>query len=297
MTDAVPTTTPTLQRLALGAELRRIREARGMTIEEVAHDLLERLGPGFSTAKISRMETAKRGLNQRDVRDLCEYYGLAPEQRDRLVAMAKAARVNRLQGVNEALDEYVALESIATSEHAYESMYVPGLLQTPDYARAVAESNRDLAWGDVPNDPAVLEEQARVRAARQGRLRGQDPLNFSAILDENVVRRRVGSAQVMADQLRHLSKVSRFSNVTIRVVPISAGAHPGFESAGFSILAFPEQELRPPVCFVEGAIGAVWAEREADKQRLSQVFEHLRGIALDPAGTRALIDGIAAELR
>jgi hypothetical protein len=287
---------PTLQRLALGAELRRIRESHGKTIEQASRELSERLGPGFSTAKISRLETAKRGITQRDVRDLCEYYGVAARERDRLIAMAKASRGNRLQGITEALGEYVALESIASAVYAYESMVVPGLLQTPAYSRAVAAGMAGLAAGDVPVGPEVLDEQIDVRATRQKRLQPPERLRYHAIMDENVVRRRVGDEQVMAEQLRHIAAVSEYPNVTIRIVPMDAGAYPGFESAGFSVLEFPRETLRQSVCFLEGAVGALWAEREADRRRIIRIFAYMQDIALDPDGTRALLDRIALDL-
>jgi transcriptional regulator with XRE-family HTH domain len=293
VTDAA---TPTLQRLMLGEELRHIRESLGKTIEQVSQELSERLGPGFSTAKISRLETAKRGITLRDVRDLCEYYEVGSEERERLIAMAKASRGNRLQGINEALSEYVALESIASAIYAYESMLVPGLLQTRDYSRAIADGNAGLASGGVPPDPAVLEEQLDVRAARQNRLRGADAVRFVAIMDENVVRRRVGPPRVMAAQLRHIAEVSEYPNVTVRVVPIESGAYPGFESAGFSVLEFPEDSRRSPVCFLEGAIGALWAERDADRQRITEMIHYMQDIALSPERTRALLDEAARGL-
>ena len=292
MSDAA---TPTLQRLALGAELRHIRETQGKTIEQVSRDLSERLGSGFSTAKISRLETAKRGATLRDVRDLCDYYEVDTAERDRLVAMAKASRGNRMQGITEALAEYVALESIAATVYAYESMLVPGLLQTADYSREIAAGMAGLAAGDVPEDAALLSEQLEVRATRQQRLESPGGLRLYAILDENVVRRRVGTAQIMAAQLRHISAVSERPNVTIRIVPVNAGAYPGFESAGFSVLEFPEEERRSSVCFLEGAVGALWAEREADRQRIIRTFQYMQEIALDPDETRALLARLAEE--
>ncbi len=290
------TATLTLQRLMLGAELRRIRESRGKTIEQVSQELSERLGSGFSTAKISRLETAKRGATLRDVRDLCEYYDLGSADRERLIAMAKASRGNRLQGVNEALAEYVALESIAVSEYAYESMFVPGLLQTPEYFRAIRAGMADLASGTLPDSEAQFEEKLAVRAKRQLRLQPPDSLRLYAVVDENVIRRHVGPPPVMAAQLRHIADVSKYPNVIVRVVPIAAGAHPGFESAGFSILEFAEETRRAPACFVEGAIGALWAERETDRQRMVRVFHHLESLALDADASRALISATAAEL-
>jgi transcriptional regulator with XRE-family HTH domain len=280
----------------LGAELRHIREDRGKTIEQVSQELSERLGSGFSTAKISRLETAKRGITLRDVRDLCDYYDLGSADRERLIAMAKASRGNRLQGINEALSEYVALESIASAVHAYESMLVPGLLQTRDYSRAIAEGIAGLHAGGITPDAVALEEQADVRATRQDRLRGPDAMRFVAIMDENVVRRRVGQRGVMAAQLRHVAQVSEYPNVTIQVVPIEAGVYPGFESAGFSVLEFPEELRRSPVCFVEGTVGALWAERESDRQRIIRTISYMQEIALSPERTQALLDQVARAL-
>ena len=288
--------TLTLQRLMLGAELRQIRESRGLTIDQVSQELSNRLGSGFSTAKISRLETAKRGIALRDVRDLCDYYQVDEAERERLFAMAKATRGNRLQGVNEALAEYVALESIAVCEYAYESMFIPGLLQTTDYFRAIRAGMADLASGTLPDSDEQFEEKLEVRATRQLRLQPPDSLRLYAVVDENVIRRRVGPLHVMAAQLRHVVEVSSYPNVTVRVVPIAAGAHPGFESAGFSILEFAEETRRSPVCFVEGAVGALWAEREADRQRMVRVFHHLQNLALDADASRAMIDAAAADL-
>jgi transcriptional regulator with XRE-family HTH domain len=280
----------------LGAELRRIRESKGLTIDQVSHELSARLGSGFSTAKISRLETAKRGIALRDVRDLCDYYGVDAAERERLFAMAKASRGNRLLGVNEALAEYVALESIAVSEYAYESMFVPGLLQTTDYFRAIRAGMADLASGTLPDSEEQFKEKLEVRARRQLRLQPPDSLRLYAVVDENVIRRHVGPPHVMAAQLRHVAEVSTYPNVTVLVVPIAAGAHPGFESAGFSILEFPEETRRSPACFVEGAVGALWAEREADRQRMARVFHHLESLALDADASRAMIEAAAAEL-
>lgn len=288
--------TLTLQRLMLGAELRQIRESRGLTIDQVSQELSNRLGSGFSTAKISRLETAKRGIALRDVRDLCDYYQVDAAERERLFAMAKASRGNRLQGVNEALAEYIALESIAVCEYAYESMFVPGLLQTPGYSRAVRAGMADLASGDLPDADEQFEEKLEVRATRQLRLQPPDSLRLYAVVDENVIRRHVGPPHVMAAQLRHVAEISTYPNVTVLVVPIAAGAHPGFESAGFSILEFAEETRRSQACFVEGAVGALWAEREADRQRMVRVFHHLQNLALDADASRAMIDAVAAEL-
>ncbi len=292
-----PALLPTLDRIRLGAELRRLREAADKTIEEVSRELSDQLGPGFSPTKLSRLETGKRPANQRDVRDLCLYYGAAPEELDRLVGLAKSSRVqNRWQGLTEAYAEYMALESIAGGARVYESMLVPGLMQTPEYSQAVAVGNafeRTATAGEGDD----MDIKIDIRLARQQRLRDRPALRLHAIIDENVIRRGIGGPEVMSRQLRHMSEVSRLRNVVLQVVPISHGAYPGIESAGFSMLDFaPGVHAQDYVCFLEGILGAVWAERESERLRLVRVFEYMEGVALSPSDTRDLLDSVERAL-
>jgi len=284
--------------MQLGVGLRGLREAAGKTIEQVSQDLSALLGPGFSPTKLSRLETGKRPANQRDVRDLCLYYKATPEVLDRLVEMAKASRQqNRWQGLTEAYAEYMALESIAAGVRAYESMLVPGLLQIPEYSQAVAVGNAFEQTAVSEGEGADLEVKANVRIARQKRLRARPPLSLHAIVDENVVRRRIGGPEVMSRQLRHLHEISRLRNVTLQVVPISRGAYPGIESAGFSILDFtPGTHTQEYVCFLEGIVGVVWAEREAERLRIVRVFKYMERLALPEAESRELLESVLQEL-
>jgi transcriptional regulator with XRE-family HTH domain len=295
---AAVTAAPTLGRIQLGAELRRLREAAGKTIDQVSRDLSAELGPGFSPTKLSRLETGKRPANQRDVRDLCVYYGASAEDLDRLVELAKSSRLqNRWQGLTEAYAEYMALESIAGGVRVYESMLVPGLLQTPEYSQAVAVGNAFDQTAATEGEGADLEVKTSVRIARQQRLRDRPPLCLHAIIDENVLRRGIGGPEVMSRQLRHMHEVSRLRNVTLQVVPITSGAYPGIESAGFSILDFtPGTYTHPYVCFLEGILGAVWAEREAERLRIVRVFEYVERFALPPGESRELLDSFVQEL-
>jgi transcriptional regulator with XRE-family HTH domain len=297
MANVPDSAAPTLSRIQLGTELRQLREAAGKTIEQVSEDLSRQLGPGFSSTKLSRLETGKRPANPRDVRDLCLYYRAAPAETDRLMELARVSRMqNRWQGLTEAYSEYMALESIASGVRAYESTLVPGLLQTSDYSSAVAVGNafEETATED---EGADMDIKIDVRLTRQRRLSERPRLRLHAILDENVLRREIGGPVVMAAQLRHIERVCHFRNVTLQVVPISQGAYPGIESAGFSILDFtPGTHTQDYVCFLEGIVGAVWAERETERQRIVRVFEYMERLALTSAESLELLDEIAQEL-
>jgi transcriptional regulator with XRE-family HTH domain len=280
---------PTPRRWDLGRALRSIREAQGKTIEQVSADLSELYVGGFSAAKISRLETAKRGASPRDVRDLCDYYGVDPTERDHLVTLARAAKAeNYLQGVPEAYVEYVALETLARTVLNYEPVFVPGLLQTADYFRALIDQHAVAGLGAA--SPESREAQARVRLERQRLLYGEAPLTLHAIIDENVLRRRVGSAAVMAAQLGHLVEMSRRPNIVLQLMPVSSGVYPGCESAGITLLEFKEGESTPDIaCLLEGYVGSVWAERSADKARIARTFQYLEANAWDADQTRNFI--------
>lgn len=291
---------PTPDRIQLGVELRHLREATGKTIDQVSRDLSAQLGPGFSPTKLSRLETGKRPASQRDVRDLCLYYGASADELDRLVEMAKASRVqNRWQGLTEAYAEYIVLEQIASGVRTFEAMVVPGLLQTADYSRAIAIGNAFEHTG-VEGEGEDVEIKIGVRLTRQQRLYADNadpPMRLHAIIDDNVIRRGVGGAEVMADQLRHIEEVSRLPNVMIQIVPTSRGAYPGFDSSGLSILDFePGTHTHDYICCLESAIGFLWAEREAERLRLARVFGYMEQIALTPSQTRDVLESTIREL-
>ncbi len=297
-TDDARAGLPTVDRIRLGNELRRLREERKLTIDQVSRDLNSRLGSGFSPTKISRLETAKRPPNPRDVRDLCLYYEVPQALTDELMELAKASRtLNRWQGLTEAYAEYMALETIAKGVREYESALVPGLLQTAEYSRAVAEGNAFDQTSGSDEEGEDLETKTSVRIKRQRRLHERPPLALHAIIDENVLRRTVGNPAVMGRQLRHMLDMTRKRNVTLQIVPVSVGAYPGIESAGFSILDFAKGvHTQDYVCFLEGIIGVVWAEREAERARIVRVFEYLERLALAPPQSRDLLTSIVQEL-
>lgn len=297
MAERARPTLPSPDRIQLGAELRRLREATGKTIDQVSKDLTAQLGPGFSPTKLSRLETGKRPAGQRDVRDLCLYYEAPADELNLLVEMAKASRMqNRWQGLTDAYAEYMALEQIAERIRTFEGMLIPGLLQTADYSAAMAVGNAfDQTAAEREGDD--MDVKISVRLARQQRLQGKPPLKLHAIIDENVIRRRVGGTDVMAAQLRHLDEMSRLRSVVLQVVPISTGAYPGLESGSFSILDFAAgTHTDNHVCFLETTIGAVWAEREAERLRISRIFDYIESLALSASDTRDVLESAIGEL-
>jgi transcriptional regulator with XRE-family HTH domain len=272
---------PTVRRRELGALLRALRTERGLTVEQVATELL------CSPSKVSRMETGQRGATARDMRDLCDLYGVTdPAERSRL---ANLAAQGKRQGWWQSYEldyfaTYVGLEEAATATRQYQSTVIPGLLQTADYARAMAEV---LEVG-----PRRVDELVEVKLRRQSLLASKLSWPLSVIIDEAVLHRLVGGSQAMGNQLRHLIDVTeKYSNITIQVIPYTVGAHPAMEST-FAILDFAESV--PSVVYVEGLVGFLYLERSQDITRYEQVFERLRRIALDPQESIKLIAKVAA---
>ncbi len=292
---------PTLRRWALAAALRQLRETAGKTIEQVSAELTEQLGPGFSAAKISRMETGKRGIIPRDVRDLCVYYQVPAAERDRLVELARKSRERDVwQKLHEALATFVTLESIANRIRTYESVYVPGLLQTVEYSSVV--EGFALFDDELPaqSNNLTTEERIALRKERQDRLLTGNQVAYHAIVDENVLRRTLGEPAIMRGQLEHLIEVAQSPNITVQVIPLSTPLYPGSEASAFVLLDFPDEgiaaQVAPgPVCFVEGILGALWAERADDVRRINRVFRHMSELALPPEASLDLIREILRQ--
>jgi len=273
---------PTLRRRELGTLLRALRLKRELTVEQVAAELL------CSPSKVSRMETGQRGASARDVRDLCALYGVT-DQAERARLMNLAAE-GKQQGWWQPYDldyfaTYVGLEEAATAMRQFQSTIVPGLLQTPDYARRVAEVLDDVT-------PRRIDELVEVKMRRQGLLAKQPPVPLSVILDEAVLHRTVGGVAAMRAQLDHIIKVTKNYDVAVRVIPFSVGAHPAMEST-FSILDF--QDPVPSIVYVEGLVGFLYLERPQEITRYEQVFDRLQEIALSPRESIELIAKVGTE--
>ena len=274
-----------LRRLA--AELRRLRKEAGLTREDVAGRT------GVNEATLYRIETAKARPQARTLAALLDLYAVPDDARAELTSLSKqSAEQNWLQSFPNELPEpyptYISFEGEARSLLNYESLFIPGLLQTEDYARAA------LSRG-LPN--ATNEEIQRLveaRMSRQAVLTRDAPFRLWAIVDESVFHRLVGGLDVMKAQLEHLAAAAEQPNVTLQAIPYDVGAHPGMAGA-FVILQFDDQGA-PDVVYVESGSGDLFMESEADVARYTTIFEHLRALALPPEASVSLIMDVAREL-
>lgn len=276
---------PTIRRRRLAAELRRLREERGSTIEQVALEI------DWHPTKLSRIETGKQAVQPSEVRALLDLLGTDPARRDALVALAREARRRGWwRAFGEAVPDwfavYVGLESEATSIRLYESEFIPGLLQTEEYARAVHQATR------VGAREEEIDRLVAVRMARQELLEGEDAPDLWMVLDEAVVRRAVGGPDVMRGQLKRLVEAARRPNLTLQVLPFSVGAHAGMDG-GFHILTF--EPYADDVVYIEYRTGSFYLEKRWEIEQYTLVFDHLRAAALPTEASSALIAHVAEE--
>lgn len=275
---------PTVRRRRLASELRRLREAAELTIDEVGEKL------ECSASKISRIETGHVGVTPRDVRDMLELYAVGEEQRENLVQLARDARKKGWwHAYNEVFTgAFVGLESDASSLHAHQALLVPGLLQTEDYMRAVIRAIRP------DQGEAEVERRVAARLTRQRLLTDPQPPEYWVVLDEAVLHRTVGGPETMHAQLLRLIEAAALPHVTLQVVPFGAGAHAGMEGP-FLILGFPEQ-ADPDVVYVETTTTGSYLEEPSDVYRYTLMFDHLRAAALKPDDTVAVVQQAADRL-
>ncbi len=282
------TPSPTARGRRLRLELRRLREEAGLTHSEVARRL------EWSPSKVSRIETGQSRVQTGDVRDLLEIYGVTDQATcDSLVQLAREARRRgwwtRYTDVLGS-GTYVGLEAEASGLHTYESMFIPGLLQTEDYARAVIRA------GQTRPDPETLNRRLSARMARQEILDRPEPPQIWAVLDESVVSRPVGGPDVMRAQLQHLIEVSTRPNtpLTLQILPFTVGAHPGMNGP-FVILNF-NSPTDPPMVYLETATDGLYLDEPADVERYTLRFNHLVARALGPDESRTMIAGLAGRM-
>jgi Domain of unknown function (DUF5753)/Helix-turn-helix domain len=290
---------PMLRRWELGNALRRLREERQMTIADVTAAMKERYGSSFSTTKLSRMETAKRGVIPRDVHDLCVLYDVPDEERERLMELAKSSRDSeKIQADNEARGYlwYIALEQIAAQVREYSSMFIPGLLQTAEYATAVENLtllSPTYYYLDLPVEelPDTAEGRSQLRLERQKLLEKADPLQLHVIVDEGALHRRLPVPGVMKRQLRRLLDVSTREHIRIQVMAFEAGIYPGSETAHWQIVDFPPGDQYPPrTVYLESPTGSRIYEQETVVRAMSDTFETLTKLALNPLESRSLVE-------
>jgi transcriptional regulator with XRE-family HTH domain len=273
------TRTPTGRRRRLGAELRRLREDAGLTIDRVAEAL------ECSQSKVSRIETGQVSATPRDVRDMLGLYRVSEAQREAMVQIAREARQRgwwqTFVDVPDGVPAYVGLEVAATSIDIYMSLIVPALLQTPDYARAVIGAVR-------PDLPArEIDRRVELRVRRQALLDQERPPRLRLLLDDTVLRRPVGGPAVMAAQRRRLLEDAARPAVTLQVLPVETGAHAGMDGP-FTIFGFRAATERDVVA-LDSAADALYLESPEDVRRYRRVFELLLPAALPPEASAQLI--------
>ena len=262
---------PTVVQLELGKRLRDLREQRKLTIEDIAAQLL------CSATKISRLETGARRPNPRDVRDLCRLYQVDESTTDMLMSLARDAREpvwwTQYEDIN--LDPYLGLEHDATAITSYTTYYLPALLQTEDYTRAIIKTVAPKM------DPDIYKQRVEVRMRRQEVLEGDNRPRYRVLLDEAVLHRSVGDPAVMVAQLDKVLMIERQGKATIQVIPFDVGTYAAQES-NFVLLEFGDTSLMSPVIFIEGLTGNQYIQRPSDIARYREAIEYLRDAALAP---------------
>jgi transcriptional regulator with XRE-family HTH domain len=273
----VADSSPTIRQRELGLRLRKLRNGLGLTVEDVADKLL------CSTAKISRMETGARRPSLRDVRDLCGLYNVDESVAAELMKLTREAREQGwwMQYEDLKLSPYIGLEQNASSITAYSVLYLHGLVQTEEYARAIIKAIAPKI------DPAILQQRVEARLRRQELLDQASLPNYRLLLDEAALRRPVGGPALMAAQIAKILEVSAAGRVRMQLIPFAAGAY-SVADLNFTLLEFSEPVL-PSAVFVEGLVGHQYYERPVDVARYRESIENIRDSALSPRDSEQLL--------
>jgi transcriptional regulator with XRE-family HTH domain len=279
---------PTVRRRELGALLRGLREKKELSVKDVTDRLL------CSPSKVSRLETGERGATLRDVRDLCDLYGVGGgAERDRLMTLAREGKQRgwwQTFDLPSSYSTYVGLEAEAIQIKDFDTGVMPGLLQTTDYARALYQDPLPEAGGREMTDD-VIEQRVKARLRRQRLLDQTDrPFDFWAILDEAALRRVIGSSKIMHEQLEHVIKMSGMRNVKVQILTFGSGAHPALDST-FNILEF--SKLDRDVVYVEGLQGLMFLEKQDEIARYQDTFAKLSRMALSPEESASYISQVS----
>ncbi|WUI04377.1 helix-turn-helix domain-containing protein [Spirillospora sp. NBC_00431] len=246
-----------------------------------------------SESKISRLELGRVSFKERDLDDLLTLYGVSDKtEREALLQLAREANTpGWWHRYNDVLpgwfQAYVGLEESAEMIQTYELQFVPGLLQSEDYARAV------ISLGNAGADEHKIEQRVELRMQRQERLTGPEAPRLWAVLDEGALRRPIGDSEVMRGQFEHLVEMSKLPNITVQVMPFKFGSHAA-EGGAFSILCFPDQDL-PDVVYVENLTGAMYLDKRDDVDTYLQAMERLRVDSAHPDHTVELLDDLLRQ--
>lgn len=282
----MPGQRPTTLRLRrLAAELRRLRDEARLSREDVSRATL------INEATLYRIETAQTRPQKRTLTALLDIYQVDASDRAELLDLARRAdEQSWLQSFPADLPgpylAYIGFEGEAASIANYEGLFIPGLLQTEDYARAALQAGLPGATGEE------IDRLVQVRMARQAVLSRTPPVQLWAIIDEAALHRPVGGEKVMGAQLDRLAEVARLPHITLQVIPYKVGGHPGM-GGSFAVLRFGEPS-EVDVVYVESQAAALFLEGSTDIRRFTRIFEHLRALAQPPADSASLI-GVAAR--
>ncbi|MBV2354651.1 helix-turn-helix domain-containing protein [Streptomyces sp. J2-1] len=276
-----------VRRMLLGSQLRRLREARGITREAAGYSIRA------SESKISRMELGRVSFKSRDVEDLLTLYGITDgPERESLLSLVREANVaGWWHSYNDVLPSwfptYVGLEGAASLIRVYEVQFVHGLLQTEEYARAVVRRGmRGACQADV-------DKRVALRLERQRHLLGEHGPELHIVLDEAALHRPYGDRDVMRGQLRHLAEISERPNVRLQVMPFGFGGHSG-ESGAFTLLSFPESDLSD-VVYMEQLTSALYLDKREDVAQYELALKELQQDSPGPEESRELIHRIAQQ--
>jgi transcriptional regulator with XRE-family HTH domain len=277
-----------VRRILLGSQLRRLREAKGITREDAGYPIRA------SESKISRMELGRVSFKERDVTDLLSLYGVDDEtERAALVTLVREANQSGWwHSFSDAMPNwfqtYVGLEEAAALIRTYQVQFIPGLLQTEDYARAIVLLNRPHM------ETSELERRINLRMRRQKLVADGDGPRLWAVVDEAALRRPVGGPAVMKAQIQRLIDAADMPNVVVQVMPFRFGGHAA-ESGAFTILRFPEQDL-PDVVYLEQLTSALYLDKRDDVDQYVQVMERLSVDSLTPESSVELLSSLLKEI-
>ena len=278
---------PTVLKILLGAQLRRLRETAGVTRDDAGYHIRA------SGSKISRLELGRVSFKERDVSDLLDLYHVAGEQKDQLVQLTREANATPWwQKYREVVPDwfqvYVGLEEAATLIRVYEVQFVPGLLQTEEYARAV------VMQGSPGLSPDEVDNRVNVRLGRQRLFAKENAPRLWAIVDEAALRRPMGGRDVLAGQVKRLMEAVSEPNITLQVMPFKYGGH-GAEGGAFTIMRFPEADL-PDMVYMEYLTGAHYIDKPEEVEVYAAVMERLSVAGTSPEKTKDILADILKEL-
>ncbi|MFJ2216974.1 helix-turn-helix domain-containing protein [Streptomyces sp. NPDC101062] len=276
----------TTRRRQLGAMMRKLRARKGMTLEEAGRLV------GVSKATVSRYETQEGPVKWPIADALCREYGASEAERNAVVALAKDAKQQGWwapfgDSIPAEMNLLLTLEDEATREDHFSCVYVPGLLQTRSYNTAVQQAN-EMRLATVE-----IERLVDIRMKRQEILSRAQPPHLWAILDESVIRRVVGSPEVMREQLGRLLEANESPHITLQILPFTKGAHTA-ALGSFVILGGAEASL--DVVYVDLHVGSVFMEKDEELDRYRLAFDYLRAQALDMAASSAMIRRVREEM-